>query len=51
MTDTYDNTNNHKKYASQEADVIIIGAGVSGLYSGWRLLTGQYKSPLSIRNE
>lgn len=26
-----------------ELDVAIIGAGTSGLYTGWRLLTGQYK--------
>ena len=27
-----------------ELDVAIVGAGVSGLYSGWRLRTGQFKS-------
>ncbi|HYU35098.1 MAG TPA: FAD-dependent oxidoreductase [Thermoanaerobaculia bacterium] len=27
-----------------EIDVAIVGAGVSGLYSGWRLLTGHYRS-------
>ncbi|HEX5736177.1 MAG TPA: FAD-dependent oxidoreductase [Blastocatellia bacterium] len=26
-----------------ELDVAIIGAGVSGLYTGWRLLTGKFK--------
>ncbi|HYR09105.1 MAG TPA: NAD(P)-binding protein, partial [Longimicrobium sp.] len=28
-----------------ELDVAIVGAGVSGLYSGWRLLTGEAAQP------
>ena len=33
-----------------DLDMLIIGAGVSGLYTGWRLLSGEYKEgPKSAR--
>src|SRR4051812_34404654 len=32
-----------------QTDVAIVGAGVSGLYSGWRLLSGHFKEPSEYR--
>ncbi|WP_198316341.1 flavin monoamine oxidase family protein [Cystobacter fuscus] len=34
-----------------QVDVAIIGAGVSGVYSGWRLLDGEYKNEASRPNK
>ncbi|QHT65334.1 NAD(P)-binding protein [Rhodocytophaga rosea] len=30
-------------FSTLQTDIAIVGAGISGLYSGWRLLNGEFR--------